>query len=109
MMRRHGVLESAAGLTPFGHLAWGYRDRAEFLSRAAEYIADGLRLNQFIAYAGEGTREALRSELAKMPGIGEYLDSGGIEVTPAEDHYAYLPGTDVIDADEAVAKYLSLV
>src|SRR5215469_1920790 len=98
MMRRHAVVDSAAGLTPFGHLAWGYRGRAEFLSRAAEYIADGLRLHQYVAYAGQGTREALRSELAEMPGIGEYLDSGSIEATPAEDQYVYLPGTDVIDA-----------
>jgi anti-anti-sigma regulatory factor len=109
MMRRHGVLESAAGLTEFEHLAWGYRDRAEFLSRAAEYIADGLRLNQYVVYSGEGTREALQSELAKMPGIGEHLDSGGIEATPAEEYYVYLPGTDVIDANAAVAKYLAAV
>jgi len=109
MMRRHAVVDSAAGLTPFGHLAWGYRDRAEFLSRAAEYIADGLRLNQYVAYAGEGTREALRSELAEMPGIGDHLDSGRVEATPAQVHYVYLPGTDVIDADEAVAKYLAAV
>jgi DcmR-like sensory protein len=109
MMRRHGVLESAAGLTQFEHLAWGYRDRAEFLSRAAEYIADGLRLNQYVAYVGEGTREALRSELAKMPEIGEHLDSGGIEATPADEHYVYLPGADMIDADAAVAKYLAAV
>jgi anti-anti-sigma regulatory factor len=109
MTRRHDVLNSAAGLAPFGHVAWGYRDRAEFLSRAAEYIADGLRQNQYVAYSGEGTREALRSELAEMPGISDHIDSGGMEVTPAEDHYVYLPGTDVIDADEAMAKYLAAV
>jgi anti-anti-sigma regulatory factor len=109
MMRRQGVLDSAAGLTPFGHLAWGYRDRAEFLGCAAEYIADGLRQNQYVAYVGEGTRETLRSELAKMPGIGEHLDSGGMEATPAQDHYVQVPGTDVIDTDQVVAKYLAAV
>jgi hypothetical protein len=109
MMRLHGVLDSAAGLTPFGHLAWGYRGRAEFLSRAAEYIVDGLRLHQYVAYAGQGTPEELRSELAEMSGIGEYLDSGSIEAMPAEDQYVYLPGTDVIDADAAVVKYLAAV
>jgi hypothetical protein len=109
MIRRHGVLDVAAGLTPFGHLAWGYWDRAEFLSRAAEYIADGLRQNQHVAYAGEGTCEALRSELAEVPGVGEHLDSGDMEATPAEEYYTYLPGTDVIDADGSVAKYLDAV
>ncbi|MGH3597748.1 MAG: MEDS domain-containing protein [Mycobacterium sp.] len=107
MMRAHAVLDSAAGLTPFGHLAWGYRDRAEFLSRAAEFIGDGLRHNQYIAYAAEGTREALRSELAEMPGIGAHLDSGAVNAIPAEEYFVYLPGTDVIDADGAVAKYLA--
>ncbi|MGH3558475.1 MAG: MEDS domain-containing protein [Mycobacterium sp.] len=106
-MRAHAVLDSAAGLTPFGHLAWGYWDRAEFFSRAAEFIADGLRQNQYIAYAAEGTREALRSELAEMPGIGAHLDSGAVNAIPAEEYFVYLPGTDVIDADGAVAKYLA--
>lgn len=109
MMRRHGVRESAGELNPFGHLAWGYRERAEFLRRAAEYIADGLRLNQYVAYVGEGTQEALRSELANMPGVGVHLDSGGIEVHTVEDRHVYFPGTDVIDADEVVAKYLAAV
>jgi hypothetical protein len=36
MRRRHAVLDSAAALTPFGHAGWGYRDRGEFFSRAAE-------------------------------------------------------------------------
>jgi anti-anti-sigma regulatory factor len=108
-MRPHAVLDSAAGLTPFGHVAWGYQDRSEFLSRAAEYIADGLRQNQYVAYTGEGTREALRSELAEMAGIGEHLDSGCMEATPAEEYHVYLPGTDVIDPDATVARYLATV
>ncbi len=107
MRRPHAVLDSAAGLTPFGHLGWGYRDRGEFLRRAAEYIADGLRHHQYIAYAGAASREALRAELARMPGIGERLDSTGIEAIPAEDYYVYLPNSDVIDADASVAKYLA--
>lgn len=106
-MRRHAVLATAAGLTPFGHLAWAYRDQAEFLSRAAEYIADGLERNQYIAYAADRSRETLRAELEAMPGIAEHLDSGRIEVAPTADYYVYRPGTDIIDADGAVAKYLS--
>jgi hypothetical protein len=107
MRRAHAAVESAAGLTPFGHVGWGYRDRGDFLSRAAEYIADGLRHNQYIGYAGKRSREALRAELAEMPGVGEYLDSGRIEVTPTEDYYVYQPGTDVIDAQASVVKYLA--
>lgn len=108
-MRRHGVVDSAAGLDPFGHLGWGYRDRDEFLARAAEYIVDGLRQNHYIAYAGERTREGLRSELAAMPGVGGYLDTGAVAAIPAEEFYIYGPGPSVIDADAAVAKYLAAV
>ncbi|WP_375482970.1 MEDS domain-containing protein [uncultured Mycobacterium sp.] len=106
-MRQHGAVRSAAGMAPFGHLGWGYRDRAEFLCRASEYITVGLRHKQRIAYAAEGTRETLYSELATMPAIREHLDSGLIEVLPADEYYPYHPGSDVIDADRAVDKYLA--
>lgn len=109
MMRRHAVVDSAAGLAPFGHLAWGYHSRSELLSRAAEYIADGLRHNQYIAYAADRSREELRTELAAMPGVAEHLDSGRIEAWPTGDYYVYCPGTDVIDAEGAVANYLDAV
>ncbi|ORV18480.1 MEDS domain-containing protein [Mycobacterium celatum] len=102
-------MDSAAGLAPFGHLAWGYHSRAELLSRAAEYIADGLRQNQYIAYAADRSHEQLRAELVAMPGIGQHLDSGRIEAWPTRDYYVYCPDTDVIDADGAVAKYLDAV
>lgn len=86
-MRQHGAVRSAAGMAPFGHLGWGYRDRAEFLCRASEYITVGLRHKQRIAYAAEGTRETLYSELATMPAIREHLDSGLIEVLPSDEYY----------------------
>jgi anti-anti-sigma regulatory factor len=102
--RQHGVVASAAGLPPFGHLGWGFGDRAEFLARAAEYLADGLRYNHFVAYVGEGTRDELRAELAAMPAIGERF--GDIEVNSIKDHYVYLPGSDVIDAKRCAANYV---
>ena len=102
-MREHGYLGSAAGSVPFGHLGWGYRDRAEFLRHAAAYIADGLRQNQRIAYVGEASGEALRAELTVMSRIDERLDWGDVEITPATEYYQFRPG-DVIDAEPAVAR-----
>jgi anti-anti-sigma regulatory factor len=107
MKRLHGVVESAADLVPFGHAGWGYRDRSQFLDRAAEYIADGLRHNQYIAYAGDRSRDKLRAELAEMPGLRHQLDTGAIDAVPSEEYYTYYDGTDVIDPDAAVAKYLA--
>lgn len=106
-MRRNAAVASAAGLIPFGHLGWGYRDRAEFLIRAAEYIADGLEHNQWVEYVGEGSPEALRAELATMPGVAERLDD--IVVTPALKFYAVAPGSDVVDPETAVATRVAAV
>lgn len=107
MKRIHAVVESAAELIPFGHLGWGYRDRGMFRDRAAEYIADALRHNQYVAYAGDCTSAALRAELAAMPGVRDHLDTGAIDAVPVEEYYTYYAGTDVIDPDAAVAKYLA--
>jgi anti-anti-sigma regulatory factor len=102
-MRAHGYLGSAAGSAPFGHLGWGYRDRAEFLRHAAAYIADGLRHNQRIAYVGEASGKALRAELTVMSRIDERLDWADVEITPATEYYHFRPG-DVIDAEPVVAR-----
>ncbi|MDT5209712.1 MAG: hypothetical protein QOF67_2127 [Mycobacterium sp.] len=102
-MREHGYLGSAAGSIPFGHLGWGYRDRAEFLRHTAAYIADGLRRNQRITYVAEASGDALRAELTAMSRIDERLDWGDVEMTPATEYYQSRPG-DVIDAEPAVAR-----
>ncbi|MGH3970695.1 MAG: MEDS domain-containing protein, partial [Mycobacterium sp.] len=104
MTRKQARVASAAGLVPFGHLSCGFHDRADFLARAAEYIADGLEQHQFIAYVGEKSRDALRAELAGMPAIGER--SSDIQVTPIKDHYVFLPADHVIDVEACVAHYV---
>ncbi|MBO0864681.1 MAG: MEDS domain-containing protein [Mycobacterium sp.] len=101
-MRQHGVVASAAGLVPFGHLGWGFRDRAEFRKCAAEYIADGLAQNQRVEYTGEGSRDELWAELATMPGTAGHLDDGGIRVTPVLEFHG-ADGSDIVDPQTAVA------
>jgi len=102
MTRRHGEVTSAAGLNPLAHVAWGYRDRSEFLTRAAEYIADGLARNQRVLYACDASAAALRNELDEM-GFGDAVRAGQIAVTPVAEHYRFVPGTDVVDADATIA------
>lgn len=97
MTRQHGAVESARGHTPFGHLGWPYRSRTEFLSRAAEYIADGVALNQWIQYVGAGNREELRAELDAMP-----TDTSTVTVTPATEFYGVDDLDDVVDPDVAL-------
>ncbi len=103
-MRKQARVTSAAGLVPFGHLGCGFHDRADFLARAAEYIADGLEHHQFIAYVGDKSRNALQAEVAGMPAIGER--SSDIQVTSIEDYHVFLPGDDVIDAERCVKNYV---
>lgn len=105
-MRPHAAVESAAGLTPFGHMGWGFRHRSEFLARAAEYIADGLRQNQLVAYVGEADAQTLRRELEAMPALAG-LDTGAVNAIPAADYYVYEPGTDVLDAEAALGRYIA--
>lgn len=64
---------------PFGHVGWGFCERAEFLRRAAEYIADGVRQNQRVVYVGEADSEVLLAELAAMSQIVSHLVGGSIE------------------------------
>lgn len=95
--RQHGAVASAVGLVPFGHLGWGYGSRSEFLSRASEYIADGLDHNQWIQYVGPGSREQLRAELDAMP-----VDTSTVTVTPATEFYGVADLDDVVDPDVAL-------
>ncbi|MBV9319050.1 MAG: MEDS domain-containing protein [Mycobacterium sp.] len=103
MIRQHGLVSSAAGLIPFAHLGWGYRDRAEFCARAAEYIADGLASNEWILYVGAGSRAALRAELAAL-GFGEAVKSRQILAAQPDDYYTFVPGSEVVDPEATVAK-----
>jgi hypothetical protein len=105
-MRPHATVESAAGLAPFGHMGWGFHHRSEFLARAAEYIADGIRQNQLVAYVGEADEHTLRSELDAMPALAG-LDVTTVNVISAADYYVYQPGTDVLDAEAALGRYIA--
>jgi anti-anti-sigma regulatory factor len=108
MMRRHGEVSRAAGLVPFAHLGWGYRDRPAFLARAAEWIADGLACNQLVLYVGDRDRPELRAELAEM-GFGDEVRSGRIRPTPVADYFTFVPGSDVIDAEAMAASSVTFI
>lgn len=102
-MRQHGAVDTAGGLLPFGHLGWGYRDRAEFLSQAGAYIADGWAQGQWIEYVGDADRATLAAELAAIPAAAAPLAAGAVEVMPAAEFYACPSGIDRLDPQRAVA------
>lgn len=104
-MRRHGVLSSAAGLDPFGHLGWGCRGQEEFRARAAECIADGLTANQCIEYVADRDRRSLRADLSEL-GFDDAVKSGQIHVTPVEDFFVFAAG-GAVDPHAMIAKRLA--
>lgn len=105
-MRLTGLVDSAGGLVPYGHVCWAYHDRAEFLARAREYAVDGLRAGQWVEYVGSSDPEQLCAELA---GIGEVQwaaagAAGHLEVTTAADFYAFAGHDGVVDPDATLAR-----
>jgi anti-anti-sigma regulatory factor len=103
-MRRHGVVDSASGLLPFGHLGWAYRDREEFRARAREYLIDGLNAGQWIEYVGEGETADLRRELLGFTDVEDVVAAGRVGVTTVGDFYEYVPGGGgVVDPYASVA------
>lgn len=95
-------LDAVAGLTSFNHLGCTFRDRAEFHTCAAAFIADGLSDHHWIEFVGAGSREQLRAELIALPGIGSRLNDAGVGVTPDSEFYAVVPGIDVVDPETAI-------
>lgn len=106
-VRDAGVLGTARGLVPFGHLCWAYADRAELLARAAEYLADGVAAGQWVEYVGAASADALSEELAGLPGGQAALDAGHAEVSSVRDFYRFVDGSDVVDAKAAVEARVS--
>lgn len=101
-MRLSGAVESAGGFRPHGHLGWGYRDRPEFRARAAEFIADGLALGQWVEYVGEGSAATLSADLTTH-GLGA-KGPGELSVCPVDEFYAYCGDGDGVDPVASVDK-----
>lgn len=93
-MRRHGRVESAAGLGLHGHGAWLYSDEAEFRAGALEFLADGADLDQRMLYVGAGTIEKLRGDLADLPELDLLLGEGSLRIMPLEAVYEVGVGID---------------
>lgn len=93
-MRRHGRVESAAGLGLHGHACWLYADEGEFRAGALDFLADGVGLGQRMLYVGAGTIEKLRGDLCDLPGLDRLLGDGSLRIMPLEAVYEIGVGID---------------
>lgn len=108
MARRQAVVDTAAGLVPFGHLGWAYRTRDEFGLQAARYLADGLAEGQWVEYVGAGDPADLHRELADLRRSGASdVDPDRVAVTPIHEFYDMPADADVVDPDVAVRRRMA--
>ncbi|WP_024441508.1 MULTISPECIES: MEDS domain-containing protein [unclassified Mycobacterium] len=84
----------------YGHIGWEYQDHADFLHRAAEYVADGLNLDQRVAYVGADDPATMRAALAAA-GLGS--GSREVHVKTVPEHYLFRG--DVVDAERMTERY----
>lgn len=106
MTRQNGTVDSVAGLVPYGHVCWAYDGRADFRTRAAEYLRDGIAAGQWIEYVGPGPHEELRAQLVGA-GLADAVTSGHVAVNSVTEFYAFEPATRadtelVVDPESAV-------
>jgi anti-anti-sigma factor len=100
-------VDSARGLVPRSHVGWGYADRLELRTRAAEYLLDGVAAGQRIEFVGSGSVEALRAELTgsadENTDFGQdAVDQGAFRVALVDEVYAFSGAGRVVDPVRSV-------
>lgn len=78
----------------FGYVGREYRAPEEFLHPAVEYVADGLNLDQRVAFVGSDDAATMRAALAAA-GLGR--DSREVHVKTVSEHFVFRG--DVVDAE----------
>ncbi|MFL5897102.1 MAG: MEDS domain-containing protein [Solirubrobacterales bacterium] len=86
-MRAHGCIHSGSGLGADAHACWGFDRRQEFLDAALEYLTDGLREGQRIAYVGSEPLAEQRERLEPLGGVGSMIDEGALQLFELRDLY----------------------
>lgn len=103
MVREHGRIQSGSGLGVDGHACWIFDQQQEFVEAALEYLTDGLRAEQRIAYVGSEPVEEQRELLAPLGDVGRMVDKGTLQLFELSDLYEV--GRPV-DPEAQVAAYL---
>ena len=101
-MRAHGCIDSAGGLGADGHACWGFDRDEEFVAAALEFLEDGLRLGQRLAYVGSEPIDEQRERLAPLGDVAALLDSGRLQLFELD--HLYRVG-EPVDVEEQIAVY----
>src|SRR5215471_3633712 len=103
-MRAHGCIHSGSDLGQDGHACWVFDRPEEFVGAALEYLTDGLRAGQRIAYVDSEPVERQRELLAPLGDVGAMIDQGALQLFELADLYEI---GQPVDADAQVATYLA--
>jgi anti-anti-sigma regulatory factor len=105
-VRSSGLVDSACGLLPHGHLCWAFTDRGDYQTRAGEYIMDALAAGQWVQYVGAGSRAELRGELDGLAGR-TLAEADGVGVSTLEEFHGFGGGNRPVDPQAAVAALIA--
>jgi anti-anti-sigma regulatory factor len=103
-VRVHGSIDAGSGLGADGHACWAFDDKREFVDAALEFLTDGLRLGQRLAYVGGEPVAEQRERLDPLGGVGGLIDSGALQLFELSDLYRV---GEPVDTEAQLAAYLA--
>lgn len=86
-MRPHGCIDSASGLGLDGHACWGFSQPQEFTDAVLEFLTEGHRLGQRIAFIGDEPMAEQHERLGALGEVGSLVDSGALLFFNLRDLY----------------------
>jgi DcmR-like sensory protein len=101
-VRAHGCIDEAGGLQADAHICWAFEDRQEFVDASLEYLTDGLRYGQRLAYVGSEPVAEQRERLAPLGDVGGMIDTGTLLLFELSDLYRI---GEPVDVEMQVAAY----
>ncbi|MGB7685434.1 MAG: MEDS domain-containing protein [Solirubrobacterales bacterium] len=101
-MRAHGSIDSPSGLGLDGHACWSFEGDGAFTDAALEFLTDGLRAGQRIAFVGSEPVADQRERLDALGNVGGLIDDGALQLFTLPDLYAI---GEPVDPDAQLAVY----
>ncbi len=101
-MREHGCIHSGGGLGANAHACWAFDEADEFTGAALEFLTDGLRAGQRIAYVGRESVDEQRERLDPLGDVGSMVDAGKLQFLRLDDVFSL---GEPIDCETHLALY----
>jgi hypothetical protein len=101
-VRVHGCIDSADRLGLDGHACWSFDQREEFTDAVLEFLTEGLRLGQRIAFMADEPVDEQRERLEALGDVGELTGRGALLFFNLRDLY---PKGRAVDFDAQLALF----